>query len=295
MTDQQTRVAFCGLGRMGQRMAARVAQAGFPTVVWNRTPLAAQALAEEAPVEVAATAALGSAEADIVVLMLTDGEAVLDVLGSDDGVLSTLRPGSLVVDCSTTGGAYAQRAAELCAASGAAFVDCPVSGSTAVAAQGGLGLMAGGSAEDVARARPVLDSFGSTLVHVGPVGAGASAKVAVNGLLHTFSTALAQAVVTAEAAGVEPDRLFDVLSTSVLSNRYVDYKREAFCSADRDVAVAFDIGTATKDLSLAEDSSTRAGLSTSLFGRALEMHRQAVRDGFGDRDIAAMSDWLRKT
>jgi 3-hydroxyisobutyrate dehydrogenase-like beta-hydroxyacid dehydrogenase len=292
MTEGPLRVAFCGLGRMGQRMAVRVAQAGFPTVVWNRSASAGEAVVSQAAVEVAATPGAASEGADVALLMLTDGPAVLDVLGSAEGVLSTLAPGALVVDCSTSGPEHTRRAAELCRGAGVAFLDCPVSGSTAIAAAGKLGLMVGGSEADLARARPVLESFGSSVVHVGPTGAGATAKVAVNGLLHTFSTALAEALVAAESAGVTRDRLFDVLATGVLANRFLDYKREAFCSADRDVPVAFDLRTATKDLTLAQDVSTGAGMAEGLFERALAMHQEAVGRGYGERDMATIVDWL---
>jgi 3-hydroxyisobutyrate dehydrogenase-like beta-hydroxyacid dehydrogenase len=272
-------------------MAARVAGAGFPLTVWNRSPAAAQDFAHSTAATAAATAGAAARDADVVVTMLTDGNVLMSVLGGADGVLAGLSKGSVVVDCSTTGPELARAAARLCADSGVDFLDCPVSGSTAVASRGELGLMVGGDAVVLERVRPVLASFGQSIVHVGATGAGAAAKVAVNGLLNTFSTALAESLVAAEAAGVAPATLFDVLGSGVLSNRFLDYKRAAFVDPAH-AAVAFDLATAAKDLDLAYAASQRAGLDASVIGRVLELHRAALDDGYGDQDIAAMAAWF---
>ncbi|TCC56241.1 NAD(P)-dependent oxidoreductase [Kribbella pittospori] len=281
------RVGFCGLGRMGTEMVTALTRQGFAVTVWNRTAARALAAADLTGAEVADTPALAAKNADVVVTMLTDGDAVLRIL---EGVLAGARPGLVVVDCSTTGADAARQAADRCLDAGVGFVDCPVSGSTVVAREGKLGLMAGGDAAVIDRARPVLDALG-TVVHVGPTGAGAAAKVAVNALLHTFSTALAECLVTARAAGVPPAALFDVLAVGVLWNRFLDYKRPAFTDPDQ-TAVAFDLTTATKDLGLAARAADDAGLRESVVRRALELHRQALDDGLGDRDMAAMTAWF---
>ncbi|TQS43408.1 NAD(P)-dependent oxidoreductase [Cryptosporangium phraense] len=276
-----TFVAVCGSGRMGAQLARRIAGGGFPLTVWNRTASTAEALAAELGIDAAAK----PPAADLVIVMVTDGNALHAVL---DDLLPVLAPGALVVDCSTSGVLATRRAARRCADVGVAFVDCPVSGSTAVAGRGELGLMAGGSVTDVERATPVLRTFGRTLVHVGPVGAGAAAKVAVNGLLHTFNTALAEVLVAAERQGVDRTALYEVLAGSVLWNTYLSYKRDAYLSPSEEVA--FDLATAAKDLGLAVDAA--AGLPGSVTGRAHEIHRDAVAAGYGDRDIAALAGWF---
>lgn len=285
------RVAFCGLGRMGVEMVAALIDSGLKVTVWNRTSHKATEVAEATGATFADTPADASADADVVVIMLTDGRAVLDVLDGPDGCLARLGKEAVVVDCSTTGAELAGAAAELCARSGVAFVDCPVSGSTQVARRGELGLMAGGDADVIDRLRPVLEALGSSVVRVGPNGAGAAAKVAVNGLLHTFNTALAENLVVARSAGVSPDAFFDVLAGGVLWNRFLDYKRAAFTDPAHS-GVAFDLTTATKDLSLAWAASRKAGLAGSVVERTLELHEQALGDGYGDRDMAAMATWF---
>jgi 3-hydroxyisobutyrate dehydrogenase-like beta-hydroxyacid dehydrogenase len=295
MTAPELRVGFCGVGRMGAEMVAALTQQGFAVAVWNRTAARALAVAEHTGAEVAATPALAAKDADVVITMLTDGEAVLQTLTGDDGVLAGAgaRDDLIVVDCSTTGVRAAREAADRCAAAGLEFVDCPVSGSTLVAREGKLGLMAGGDAATIDRVRPVLDALG-TVVQVGPSGAGAAAKVAVNALLHTFNTALAECLVTARAAGVSPTALFDVLAVGVLWNRFLDYKRPAFTDPES-TAVAFDLRTATKDLHLAVGAADAAGLRESVVRRALDLHRQALDDGLGDQDMAAMAAWFAAT
>ena len=290
---EKPRIAFLGLGRMGTEMVAVLAENGLRPTVWNRSAEKAIGLAKEFGLEAAGSPAEAVRDADVVVTMLTDGQAVLATLEGEDGIIAGASEGAVLIDCSTTGAHAAKEAAERCAAAGVRFVDCPVSGSTVVARQGKLGLMAGGDAAVVERIRPVLDVLG-TVVHVGPTGAGAAAKVAVNALLHTFSTATAECVVTARAAGVPPERLFDVLEVGVLWNRFLDYKRGAFVDPEH-APVAFDLRTATKDLGLAVRAEERAGLSASVVRCALELHRRALEDGLGDRDMAAMVGWFADT
>jgi 3-hydroxyisobutyrate dehydrogenase-like beta-hydroxyacid dehydrogenase len=291
MSADPMSVAVCGLGRMGRPIARRIAGGGFPLALWNRSPGPAQETAAETQGRPAPTPAEAARGADAVVTMLTDGPAVLAVLDGPDGVLAGLRPGAVVVDCSTTGADAALRVADLCREAGVDFLDCPVSGSTAVAERGELGLMVGGALPVLDRVRPVLDQFGRTVVHVGPTGAGAAAKIAVNGLLHTFSTALAESLVAAEVAGVRRAALFDVLAAGVLANTFLAYKREAFLDPDS-APVAFDLATATKDLRLAVDAGRAAHLPESLIEQTLRVHRRALEDGYGDKDMAAMASWF---
>ncbi|MEV4171262.1 NAD(P)-dependent oxidoreductase [Nonomuraea sp. NPDC049709] len=291
MNDRQLRVAFCGTGRMGAEMVAALAGSGFPVTVWNRTAERARTVAGRTGAEAAPTPAMAAKDADVVFTMLTDGEAVISTLAGPDGILAGAGAGTIVVDCSTIGAGAAAEAAGLCAAAGARFLDCPVSGSTAVAREGRLGLMAGGDPAVINEVRPALEALG-TVVHVGPAGAGAAAKVAVNALLHTFSTALAECLVTARRAGVSADALFDVLAAGVLWNRFLGYKRPAFTDP-AGTGVAFDLATATKDLRLAVAAGGDTDPARSVVRRVLELHQHALDDGFGDRDMAAMAAWFQ--
>ena len=171
------------------------------------------------------------------------------------------------------------------------MLDAPVSGSTAVAEQGALTVMVGGTAEALERARPVLDVLASTVLHVGPSGTGAAVKVALNGLLHSFATALAEALVAAEAEGVARAAFLDAVDAGVVGNRFSAYKRAALLDPASQ-PVAFDLATATKDLRLAEASAAAAGLPPGPVERALRLHEQALLAGHGADDMAAMTTWL---
>jgi 3-hydroxyisobutyrate dehydrogenase-like beta-hydroxyacid dehydrogenase len=286
-------VAFCGLGRMGEQMAARIAGAGFELTVYNRNAAVAVEFADRTGAAPAHTPREAAERADVVICMLTDGPAVLGVLSGPDGVLAGLGANGVVVDCSTTGAEHALSAAALCGAAGAAFLDSPVSGSTAVASKGELSLMVGGDPEVLGHVQPVLKAFARDIVRVGAHGAGAACKVSINALLHSFNTALAESLVVAERQGVPRAVLFEVLSNSVLSNRYLDYKNEAFIHPD-DVPVAFDLHTASKDLRLAMDAARATNVNASLVQRALEIHQRAVSDGYGQDDISALATWFDK-
>ena len=288
MSADRPSVAVLGLGRMGGRMAARLVADGTRVTVWNRTAATAEAFAVAHGCAVAATPAQAAADADVVLTIVTDGPALLDVL---DGVLDGARPGTVVVDCSTVGAPAAREAAARCQAQGLDLVDAPVSGSTAVAEQGALTVMAGGTTEALAQARPVLDVLAATVLHVGPSGAGAAVKVALNGLLHSFATALAEALVAAEAEGVPRASFLDAVDAGVLGNRFAAYKRAALLDPASQ-PVAFDLATATKDLRLAERSASAAGLPPGPVERALRLHEQALAAWHGQDDIAAMTTWL---
>jgi 3-hydroxyisobutyrate dehydrogenase-like beta-hydroxyacid dehydrogenase len=172
-------IAFLGLGHMGSRMAARLVTAGHEVTVWNRTRAKAEALTGA---KVAATPADAATGADVVITMLTGPDAVEAVLFGEDGVASTVRPGTVVVEMSTIGpNAAAALASKL--PEGVGMVDAPVGGSIGVAERGELAIFAGGTDADLATVTPILDVFG-TIKHCGGPSAGAAAKlVAITALI----------------------------------------------------------------------------------------------------------------
>ncbi len=199
----ETTVGFCGLGTMGAAMAANVARAGFPLTVWNRTagraalPLAAGAS------EVPTPAAVGRA-AEVVVICVSDTPDVEAVLFGEDGLASGLAAGSLVVDCSTISPAASRTFGARLGEAGVGLVDAPVSGGSEGAQKGTLTIMVGGSDEDVARARPVLETMGSSITHMGPVGAGQTTKAVNQVILSGVYLGVAEGMVLAIKSGPGP-------------------------------------------------------------------------------------------
>jgi 3-hydroxyisobutyrate dehydrogenase-like beta-hydroxyacid dehydrogenase len=209
------RIGFLGLGIMGSRMAARIAVAGFPLTVWTHTPGKAAAWAtEHEPAVVADTPAEVARRSDIVVSMVVDGAQVESVLLGEGGVVERAATGPaselLCVDMSTIAPADSRRIAAGLAERGVRMLDAPVTGSSPRAQAGTLTIMAGGAAEDFARVRPLLETMGEVIVHVGELGQGEMLKLINNSLGAANAAALAEALLLARATGVDLDAFVEV-------------------------------------------------------------------------------------
>jgi len=275
------RVAFLGLGRMGAPMAARVA-AVHPTTVWNRT---ARPAAVPAGAAVARTPAEAVAAADVAITMVADAAALDTVLGGPDGVLAGLAPGSVLVDMSTIGPEAARAVAARCAVADVGFVDAPVSGSVGLATAGELLVMAGGEAALLAWVEPVLRTMAKAVVPTGAVGAGAAMKVAVNLALAVTSQAVAEALAVTTAAGIDPERAYDVLQGGALGSPYVRYKRAAFLDPEG-TPVAFTIDLMAKDVALALALAHEVGVTAAAGETAASTLTEASAEGRGDADVS---------
>jgi len=284
-------VAFLGLGLMGRPMAVNLARAGHPLVLWNRTRRVATELGKELGVRAAVTPADAVLQADVVISMLADGAVLTAVYEGPDGVLAALRPGTVAVDMGTSGPAVVRELADSVARVGGRFVDAPVSGSVGAARDATLTVMAGGEADAVARVTPVLQSLAGRVHHVGPTGAGAALKLAINAALFALTEAVAEALVLAERSGIEPSVAYDVLLDSAVAAPAVRYRREAFL--DPRVPVSFRLDLAAKDLSLLREHCAVVGASSPLADAVGRIVGEAVSAGFGAGDLAGLVGWLR--
>jgi 3-hydroxyisobutyrate dehydrogenase/2-hydroxy-3-oxopropionate reductase len=265
-------------------MARNVLRAGFPLVVWNRTAERCVPLVEEGADAAADPASL--AAADVVVTMLTDGHAARSVL-VESGLLEKLRPGSVVLEMSTIG---PTAVAELAAEAGrhdVHLLDAPVSGSVSVAEAAQLFAMVGGDQNAYERATPVLDAMTKGHMLLGPSGAGAAMKVAVNAMIAVTTETIAETLVLAERFGIERERAYDVLAGGVLASPFLLYKRAAFLHPDTE-PVAFTIDLMRKDASLAEDLAAGLGIRLPAVAAAVGVLDEALRDGLGGADIASV-------
>src|SRR4051794_36043161 len=171
------RVGFIGLGIMGKPMVRNLVKAGFEVVVHNRTRASVDALVSESSSVIAASSAADvTRQVKTVITMLPDSPDVRDVVFGASGVLEAFGPGQLLIDMSTIAPATAVEVAEACRAKGGSALDAPVSGGDKGAIAGTLSIMIGGAAADVARAMPLIEAMGKTIVHVGEVGAGQIVK-----------------------------------------------------------------------------------------------------------------------
>jgi 3-hydroxyisobutyrate dehydrogenase len=206
-------VAFLGLGAIGRPMAARVA-ARVPLTVWNRTGARATELAAAVGAAAAATPREAVAGASIVVTCLPTSAEVEALLDGPDGILAGLDRGALVVDCTSGDPASSRRIAARLEALGFGFIDAPVSGGTNGAESGTLTVMVGGDAGHYARATPVLQAFGSRIVHMGPVGSGHAMKAVNNALLAVNILAVGEGLAALVKAGVPAPTALHVLNAS---------------------------------------------------------------------------------
>ena len=249
MTDLP-RVAFLGLGTMGEAMAANIARAGFPVTGWNRTPGRGAHLVAEGVV-MAATAADAVADADIVVICVSDTPDVEAVLFGTDGVVAGARPGTLIIDCSTIAPSGSWDFAARLRERGLAMVDAPVSGGSEGAQKATLTIFVGGDADDVERARPVLEAMGRTITHVGPIGAGQAVKAVNQVILAGAYLGVAEGIVLAIKAGLDVEQVVGALGGGaaqswVLANR-------SGRMIDNDYPLGFKVALHRKDLGIALD------------------------------------------
>ena len=276
---------------MGFAMARNLLAAGFPLVVWNRTAERCIPLVDAGATAVAEPR--GLADAEVVVTMVSDGRAARSVL-LESGLLDGLRPGSVVLEMSTIGPAAAEELAAEAARRDIRLLDAPVSGSVSLAEAGQLFAMVGGDREAYARVAPVLDAMTKGHVLLGPSGAGAAMKLAVNAMIAVTNESLAETLALAERFGIARERAYDVLADGALASPFVLYKRGAFINPDTE-PVAFTTALMRKDLSLAQDLAAGLGVRLPAAAAAADMLDEALRNGLADADIASVMSLLDRT
>src|SRR5512134_2213344 len=213
---------------MGAAMAVTLARAGFGTVLWNRDPVKSERLGESLGLPVAGSAAEAASKADVVVTSLADDLAVEAVYLGESGVVEGIAPGATAIDTSTVDPRTVEKVGSAVDAKGAAFLDCPVSGSVGSVEAGTLTIMVGGDLELLERVGPVLDALASRVIHVGGRGAGSATKLAVNSLVHGLNVALSEALVLAERAGIDRLTAYEVFASGATGAPFVHYKRDAY-------------------------------------------------------------------
>jgi 3-hydroxyisobutyrate dehydrogenase/2-hydroxy-3-oxopropionate reductase len=285
-------VAVIGTGRMGAAMARRLAAAGFPLVTNNRTIEVAEELARELDAVAAATPGQAAGQADVVITSLADDVAAREVYLGGEGLVSGLRPGTVVLEMSTIDPLTVHEIGAAVDGTGAVMLDAPVSGSVSSVAGGTLTIMVGGDQAALERVKPVLLAMAAKVVPVGPRGAGSITKLAVNGLVHGLNVALSEALVLAEQAGVDRSIAYDVFASGAGGAPFVQYKRGAYEDPDG-AAVAFSLDLVEKDLELITGLAHRVGMPMEQAETGLEIVRKAIAVGMGDRDLSAIAVYLR--
>lgn len=287
----QDYIAWLGLGIMGSRMAANLQKAGHSLTVYNRTPGAAVELQAAVNVRVADSPA-ACADARILITMLSNPEAVRAVATGPGGFLNSSANGSpLWIDCSTVDPETSKAMGQAAAKAGWRFVDAPVAGSREPAAAGELVFLAGGSADDLAEAQPLLDIMGKKTIPAGPIGAGSALKMAINLMLGQSLAAYSEAVALGTALGLNPALTQNVLLNTPVAAPVLGALRSRLESGDH--TPHFPLLHMHKDLRLAVDSAAASGLSLDVTAATRDLFARAMRAADAQGDIADFSAAFR--
>jgi 3-hydroxyisobutyrate dehydrogenase len=292
MTETTTAsIGFVGLGTMGAAMAQHLVAVFPDVIVWNRTPGRDKALVSAGARRGATPAAVG-AEVTIVVLCVTDAPQVEEVLFGANGLVEGLRPGSLVIDCSTISPLRAQEMAARLRDQRVSFVDAPVSGGSEGAQKGTLTIMVGGDDADVARAQPVLAAMGTTITHLGPVGAGQWTKAINQVILAGTYIGVAEGMTLGLKAGLDMEKVVGALvggaaGSWVLANR-------SGRMIDNDYPLGFKIELHRKDLAIALDLAETTGTDLAVASLAATYEDALIAHGHGGDDNSALARIVRE-
>jgi 3-hydroxyisobutyrate dehydrogenase len=289
--ERRPRLGFVGLGTMGAAMAANLVRAGFPLTVFNRTPGRAGPLVELGAVEARSPRQVGEVS-DVVVTCVTDSPQVDEVLFGEQGLGPGLAEGSLFIDCSTISPARAREFGARLASQGVAMVDAPVSGGSEGAKAGTLTIMVGGEAADVERARPVLGAMGRTVTHIGALGSGQVAKAVNQVVLCGTYLGVAEGVVLALKAGLDPGVVVGALSGGAAGS-WVMQNRSKNMIEDR-YPLGFKLALHRKDLAIALELSRQAGATLPVAALAATLEDGLIAAGFGDDDNSALARAVRR-
>ena len=280
------RVGFVGLGVMGKPMARNLMKAGYDVVAYSRTRASVDEMAADgaAPADNPAEVA---EQADVTILMLPDSPHVRDVvLEGNDNLLVGAAERSLIIDMSTISPVVTRELAAECGTRGIGWVDAPVSGGDVGAQNATLSIMAGGSDRDFARAKPLFEALGKTIVHVGPVGAGQVVKACNQVVVALTIEAVSEALVLGSKAGVDPATIIEVLSGGLAANKVMEVRGRNFL--EHDFTPGFRIDLHHKDLGIALQTAREYGVALPSTA-AVDQMLQALRsNGRGDRDHSAL-------
>ena len=289
-------VGVAGLGRMGAAIAQRLIEVGHRVAVWNRSAAKAKPLAEAGATVVATPAELAQV-AEAVISILTDAAAIEAVYGGASGLLAVDLRGKLLIEMSTVRPATEIALAEKVRARGATFVECPVGGTVGPARQGQLVGLLGAEPADAARARPLLVELCRRIEHCGPVGAGATMKLAINLPLMISWQAFGEAFALCRDLGVEPQQLlglFTDISATTNALRARAPMVAAMMSGSDPGGATFTVDSGAKDLRTMLAEAEARGIELPLAERAAACFEEASRSGFGGRDASSVTVYWSK-
>ena len=281
------KLGWIGLGNMGNPMVKNLIKAGFEVVVFNRT--------KEKETELIESGAKSAENpqhllkiCDVVFTMLSDDEAVKAVFEGNSGLLTKEQPGKLIINMSTVSPETSRYLSEISRKHQLGFLEAPVSGSVKPAQDGTLIILVGGTVESYNKAKPMFDVLGKVSLHLGAVGVGSSAKLAINYLLGLNLQGLAETVLFAEKNGVKPEDMLAIINEGACGNGITKLKSSSILN--NSFPAAFALKHLVKDLRLAKE----AGLDAPLINPLFDSFNRAQNMGLGDEDVMAIMKSLKR-
>jgi len=287
--DTKPTIGLIGLGIMGRPMARNLLKAGYPLIVHDVTRAAVDDLVAEGAT--AGTSPRQVAEAvDVLITMLPDSPQVREVYLGPDGAFEALRPGWLAIDMSSIAPSTARELAERAAAAGADMLDAPVSGGDKGAIAGSLSIMVGGTDAAFARAAPIFEALGKTIVHMGPAGAGQVTKVCNQVVVAVVIEAVSEALVLGAKAGVDPARIADVLQGGLAATKVLELRRSNMLGGT--FGPGFRVRLHLKDLKNALDLAREIDVALPAAAGVDQLMRAMAAAGRADYDHSGLITML---
>jgi 3-hydroxyisobutyrate dehydrogenase len=288
---ERASVALLGLGTMGSGMAANLLRAGFPLTVYNRTKSKAEPFSSQGA-HIAGSAAEAAKGAQFVISMLADDSASRQAWAGEEGALSAVERGTILIESSTLSPSWVMELALLAEVHGANLLDAPVTGSREQAEQGQLTFLVGGSEQVVAKATPVLKAMSKEIIHLGPATSGAKMKLLNNFLCGVQVASLAEGMAWLEHSGLDRNKALEILKNGAPGSPLLGAISARMVS--RDYNVNFLLRLMAKDLAYAHSAAQKCGVELTTATSANKLFERAAGAGHSEEDMSSVVEVLRQ-
>ena len=285
------KAAFIGLGTMGAAMAMNILKAGHSLTVYNRNRDRELPLEKEGAKR-AATPREAAADADVVVICVSDTPDVEAIVLGENGVIHGAKAGTVVVDCSTISPAATRKMGQALAQKGIKMIDAPVSGGSEGAINATLAIMIGGETQDVEKAMPVLEAMGKTITHVGPLGAGQITKAINQTILCGYYFSLGEGMALGIKAGLDMKKVVQAISGGACNSWVLTYRSENMIK--NEYPLGFRVSLHNKDVRIALETARELGVSLPVAGLVAQIENGLIGRGLGDEDVSNMARAIRE-
>lgn len=287
-----TKIAFIGTGIMGAGMAHCLLKAGYKVTAYNRTAAKIRPLLEAGATS-AATPGEAAADADVIISIVGDDPASKEVWLGPEGVLTGRpKPGAIAIESTTVSLGWVKELHQAVTAAGLRFIDCPVTGGRPGAENGTLTLLVGADEATLAEARPVLEAYSQEIIHFGPPGAGTAYKMVVNLMAAAQAVALAEGLLLAEKAGLDPAKVVQGLTSGAVGSPLVRNHATRMVNSAHE-PVNFSVQWMHKDAVYALQMAADVGQAMPLSAVAAQLYRLALAKGWGEQNMSAVIEGLR--